>query len=66
MRVNVSFFIDEDIWDRLRDLSSASRITPCHFKINEILEEILPVALDEWERRHETISLIVNNRRLFI
>lgn len=66
MRITVSFYIDEDLCVRLRDIANASKITKRQYKINEILEEVLPQALDDWEKKHENISLIRNNRKYLI
>ena len=66
MKSKMSFYLDTDLYERIREASFASRITKQPFRINEIIEEILTNNLDEWLSQHENIKLIIENRRLFI
>lgn len=66
MRVKLSIYIDEDLVSWLRGLSYSSEITPRTWKVCEILEDVLPDALESWEKNHKDISSIHNNRKLFI
>ena len=53
MRKHITLFLDEDLYYQYWEVSVASKLTNRPWKINEIVEYVLPDALDKFLEENE-------------